>query len=101
MIGASRSDNATTAPPERDDAQPRSAAMAAVNGSYPDQELAALNALRAESDAANARFDALFQSAPFALLFHRRDGTTVRANQAAAELLGHPAAALVKRHPHD
>src|SRR6478735_1330037 len=101
MNGASRIDNANDAPAERDGAQPRSAEVATVTGEDPGRELATLSALRAESDAANARFDALFQSAPFALFFHRHDGTIVRANHAAGTLLGRPAAELVNRHPHE
>lgn len=101
MIGASRIDKANDAPAEANGAPPRSAEAATVTGSDPERELALLSALRAESDDANARFEALFQSAPFALLFHRHDGTILRANDAAATLLGRPVAELVNRHPDD
>ncbi len=51
-------------------------------------DLSTIDALRAASAESEQRFETLFQHAPMAIFFYRKDGTILRANRAAELLLG-------------
>ena len=107
MNGASRIDTANDAPAE--DAQSirtgTTQAAAPSRGGRDNHAMAAMSVnrmidvLRADAEAAAARFDTLFQLAPFALFLHRHDGTILRANRAAAEMMGHTSQEIINHHP--
>ena len=60
-------------------------------------DLSTIDALRAASAESELRFETLFQHAPLAIFFYRKDGTILRANRAAELLLGRTGEELILR----